>query len=105
MEDADPHRQVLWSTALRWSRWLMVVYTVAMGAYLLITGVVAVASRGRGRVLVLGCVAIAGLMVLLPVGGRRVADAVVRDGHWAVPSRRLAGQDPDRSGADPCGRT
>jgi hypothetical protein len=83
----------------------MVVYTVAMGAYLLITRVVAVASRGRGRVLVLGCVAIAGLMVLLPVGGRRVADAVVRDGHWAVPSRRLAGQDPDRSGADPCGRT
>jgi hypothetical protein len=47
----------------------MVGYTVAAVAYLLITGVVAVASRARARVLVLVCSAIAGVVVLLPVGG------------------------------------
>jgi hypothetical protein len=47
----------------------MVVYTVAAVAYLLITGVVAVASRGRARVGMLVCAAIAGVVVLLPVGG------------------------------------
>jgi hypothetical protein len=47
----------------------MVVYMVAAVAYLLVTGVVAVASRARARVGVLGCAAITGLVVLLPVGG------------------------------------
>jgi len=47
----------------------MVVYKVAAVAYLLITGVVAVASRGRARVGMLVCAAIAGVVVLLPVGG------------------------------------
>jgi hypothetical protein len=37
-------------------------------AYLLITGVAAVVSRARARVGMLVCAAIAGVVVLLPVG-------------------------------------
>ena len=47
----------------------MVVYVVVAVAYLLITGVAAVVSRTRARVGLLVCAAVAGVVVLLPVGG------------------------------------